>query len=936
MADKFTKLVPIRLYTNKRGNFKPLPLNEINAIDSLLSHRVTPASRNNETNELESGNYIQRPRLKADIKMIASDDLASGVRGKKDCRLDALEEQSQRLSIIEPVLRTGYYNIGKHDFYLYGDYGIQEKITGGATTGTLSELPDPNAPVRVAIWTRNKYDAPVPHREARMVNDFLTDLISEGRHSSTLSDDLDEIVFDNTTESPDWTLNQPMEEVLVVSDPFGTSTKLEFVVFGDVLGKSNGKSCQQYYTKFFPLDDTRDIYVFSMPNEADDRTGLIEWTRIASHALSGPTDYNYVLDDELGIVKFGGTRGVGGKLRSDLSAGETRAVLCIDTYGLPDSGVIEFTDGINTEKIQYLSRTDSDLLRITRPVPTFDWPAGTPFRVPQTGVIPPKDHTIVIGYYAVPRIEYAEYNKKENLTLTARRSESLLAPYEIQNNESILCIDRTNYKIGSIVLTPIDINGIYIEGELCYGPVYAEETTVVVQALVLSDKGKPIPNSRITVEIKGPGTVNYAKRISLRTNSEGKAFFTYIPGNDVLQPLYAVDSMVTYNGGKTRIDFSWNPDDTLIVSDLSLLHLYTVTKDDPTIGTVGRHWEVPISDYSAHPDIGSFIGRAFSDSAPTGTYLADNNIIDGFLIFGTPYMSNPDAFNPQLVEDELKYAKVIIEYSAIVGSNPTVGTLTFDIDRVFRDSNLWSSDPIIGGNFDLQIQKHTYVIATKEEIKIPGSIQRIWIQTPQDRIWEEEKLNGRLGVIRTLVGDPLLDPHGTPGNWLHPASNEIAAVYKPVTPSAWLGANVLEFEGTLPLPNSNDNLNNLGAYAIFGQLRAEVNAWAQDPNCSSVFVYSDPLCFYVTLSPRDSGTVKAGTDYVPYGFRLRSETFDGSSRIGTATYLTINSAKRVSNTAPYRVPLISQITDGSIIYDTSSDIYDALPNSISYLISVGA
>jgi hypothetical protein len=937
MADKFKRLVPVRIYTNKKGEFRPLPLNEINPIDSILSHRVTPAQRSNETGELQTGNFIQRPRLKADSKMIASDDLVSGVKTKKSCRLERLQEQDQALTIIEPVLQTGYYNIGKHDFFLYGDHMVMESIEGGATTGTLAETPDPLAPVRVAIWTRDFCDAAVPHREARMVNEFLGDLIADGRHEVTLSDDIDEIIFDNTTESPDWTLNQPMEEAVLPSDPYGSSTKLEFIMLGDVLGESDGKDCQRYYTKFFPLDTSRDIHVFTMPDEDDDRIDLIEWTAVDTHADSlSPLDQNYTVDTTLGIIEFGGTRGVGGKLREDFLSGETRAVLCVDTYGLPDSGVIEFSDGANTELVQYYSKTDSDLLRITRPGPTFDWPKGTSFRVPQTGAIPKEGQKIVAGYYAVPGVLYSEYTGKEEARTLARRPENLLAPYELQNNEAIVCVDRCNYKIGSIILTPIDINGIFIDGEFCYGPVYAEEMVVVVEALVLSDKEKPIPNAPVTIEVQGPGTVNYSKRINLRTNSEGKAFFTYIPGNDVLQPLYATSGDVTYVGGKTRIDFNWDPSDTLVVSDLGLLHLYTVTKDDPTIGSVGRHWEVPIDDFSAHPDVGSYIGRAFSDSAPSPSYLTDNNITDGFLMIGTPYMRNTDAWGPQLKDGELKYSKAVIEYSAIVGTNPTAGTLVVDVERVYPDSSLWSTDPLPGGLVDSQIQRHTYVVALREELAIPGSIQRVWLQSPEDNIWSSADLNGRLGVVRTLVGDPVLDPHGTPGNWLHPASDEIAAVYKPVTPSAWIGGNVLEFESELPLPDEDDNLNNLGAYAIFGQLRAEINAWAQDPSCTNVFVYSDPLCFYVTLSPRDSGTVKAGTDYVPYGFRLRSETFDGASRIGTGTYLTINSAKRVANTAPYRVPLISQINDGSIIYDTSSDVYDALPNSVSYLISVGA
>ena len=933
MAAIISNTAPISIFKNRKGSFVPLPLNDVNPIDSLRLHRVSPVNRDSLSGELLGGSFGYLDRTMNARTYLTGEDMAEGTGELADCQPLAIVQENTKLPSIEPYIGTGLYSYGNKDYYFYGDLTVVQKAYSNSVI--LSDICDTSVPIQVAIWTRGSKHDPVAHITAEPVQAFTEELDTVGRQVGVNSTILAEYTHDLTTNTLDF--NRELRELRTVVDPDLATTR-EILFYGDHLGFGRGTNCQGYYTKFFPVDEVADHRVYTLSAIADDRIGLQEWTIVGDFSGSGPSDYHCLFDTDLGIVKFGGVRGGTARLSGDLEIADV-VVNVLDTSELAYCGRIKLQDGATVETIEYTGKTDTQLLGLTRSAP-LAWPSGSLMTTPATGAIPAGNVWILVLYEAIPRIEYAIQQERSEDAMSTSRPPGKLTPYRFKSNESLLCIDRACQKISNITLTPIEIGRLRTTtGTFVWGPVYSGETVVLIMGIVLDESNVPIPGVEVTVSVEGPGSIDYSNSVTVITDSSGRFWVHYIPDSATLMTPYVARSVnVTYSAGDTLIDFASPGIGNLTATDLALNHVYAILKDDPTQGTVGRHYVIPVADYIGDPQIGTYIGSSLATYLPSPfTPIAE----DGFLLLDSG-LEYPSAYEG---------GQITIGYS-LVPFGPIVGYLTRTISYIRSMPEIWGTT-----YQDARILNSSYLVATRTKLLVnPNCIQEVWLMTATDVAWDAATLNGRKAVLRTLAshtpagsimpsytpwepGDEPDDAHIPPGTFEHPSSDEITTVFKPVTPVSFEGGRVFKFSGLLPMPSPSDRSNMLGGYAMFGSVTANVVARARDPECYNNFLIGASASFYNTLSPRDSGTLATIVGHIPYGFRLLSSTFDGASTLDTATYLTLNDANRLSSTltgAPsYHLPMVSLVDTGVVVYN-SDEIYDNKPASLGFEIDITA
>lgn len=151
----------------------------------------------------------------------------------------------------------------------------------------------------------------------------------------------------------------------------------------------------------------------------------------------------------------------------------------------------------------------------------------------------------------------------------------------------------------------------------------------------------------------------------------------------------------------------------------------------------------------------------------------------------------------------------------------------------------------------------------------------VYLYEPQAVEWVPALLNG----TRFILYEWTLDAE-------HPLTGQPGA-YLPLKPDSIDGTTLTFNNRLLPIPDSEDLDNNLGAYVVVAPSKVTLQAWGRDP-ASGRLVLSNEIRLDLLLPNFLVGVDFSGALPVPYGWKFATEEFNIGSGIGGANFITIN------------------------------------------------
>jgi hypothetical protein len=924
-----------------------IPYRELNPdLPSVDIRNVFPSRRVEDT--LTDGNYINIPREKYPY-LIEEQYLEKGVSSIVDCKLLELKEVSIEKKEIEPIVNAGFYVYGEEKRYLYPD---SSTITTSEEVETVDAIEE--HPISVAIFKRNSRLEPIIHRESFQVYDeeWLGDLEAEGR-SDVSSSSLDQ--FSVSLEDGEITFNKVIEEAVPMNVDLLDPT-LEYPIFSeylDFVGISDGQGCQGFYTKYFPISKRKEtqtqllMYVFP--------PGMTEETPLSEAEIWYPTDdlrehdsasKVFYADYDLGFLHIGGLLGENDTLLATLYPDEMLTwdyISIVNPERHPDKGLIF----IDTLRIFFKGKIGHRLLieKIEGTTEADSFPAGTEVKYSYTGMVPEAGSLCYVSYVAIPRIEYVD---KKYINAKCSRPGSYKSKVYLKNNESILVIGKDVDQGMSITLEAMNIDSISLSGTMYYGPLSYDENTVLLRGRVLDASGNPVIEAEVEIfSINGLGNFYGEDSITVFTDDEGY-FYTsmYIDSSELFQASYArtIDFEQDLEGNwRSYLDFNYPETAYGVPSRLEEIQLYTVSKDDGLTGTVGRYHFIPIEEYSDYPFVRSILGK---DYYPYDVATVNETIGSGYLSeLGTRasaliIINQFENIDPTFYEDGTLY--VAVSGSPYIDGTESTVIKKRKILKVLKYPKLWDSEPTAVGN---STRMSTYLIILDQRVTPPsGYVRDCWFVSKDEVQWDQEKLGGRKTVIKVLqnktqddIEDFIVDE--SESTWLNPqAPFPSEYTFVPVTPAEWLGGNKFRFTGKLPTCEVANRRVNLGAYAVYLDKVAEVQARVKDKYCVGKYYNSNIVRIIFTASGKGKGTHRVNENYVvPYGFRL-PDTYEYSSLLDGPVYLTLNWTGTRSNSgfsveSSLSIPKISFINSEEDIQYEDSEI-NPYNNYIGYHLTI--
>ena len=939
----------VKIHSNVYVEQIPVSIPYIELNPDLVSvdiRDVFPSRRLEDT--LVGGNYVNIPREKYPY-LIEEQYLEKGVSSIIDCKLLELKEVSIEKKEIEPIVNAGFYVYGEEKRYLYPDCST---ITTSEEVDVVDGLEE--HPISVAIFKRNSRLEPVIHRESLQVYDeeWLGDLEIEGRSDISFNS-LDQFSLD--IETGGITFNKVIEEAVPPSvdllDP--AVTYPVFSEYLELVGTSDGLGCQGFYTKYFPISKRKDtetelvMYVFppGITEEATLSDGDI-WYPVDDLREYDGTAKVFYADYDLGFLHIGGLLGENDTLLStwypDSPEGLT-SISIVNPERHPDKGVV-LIEGI---KVFFKGKIGHRLLieKIEGEITVDAFEAGTEVKYIHTGMVPEEGSLCYVSYVAIPRIEYVD---KKYINAKCSRPGSYSSKVYLKNNESILVIGKDVDQAMSITLEAMNLNSLTLSGVMYYGPLSYDENTVLLRGRVLDGNGNPVIEAEVEVfSLNGLGTFYGEDSITVFTDDEGY-FYTsmYIESTELFQASYA--RAITFEEDEegnwnSYLDFNYPATAYGIPSRLEEIQLYTVTKDDGFTGTVGRYYFTPIEDYSDYPFVGSVLGRdyysydvATVDQAVGSGYLSELGTKPGAIVIINQF----ENVDPKFYEDGTLY--VAISNSPYVDGTESTQIKKRKILKVLRYPKLWDSEITSVSN---STRMSTYLVILDARAVPPGRyIRDCWFVSKDEVEWNKETLGGRKSVIKVLQNkeqsngeDFVVDE--SISTWLNPQADLLPQyTFVPVTPAEWLGGNKFKFTGKLPTCEVANRRVNLGAYAVYLDKVAEVQARVKDKYCIGKYYNSNIVRIIFSASGKGKGTHRVNENFVvPYGFRL-PDTYEYSSLLDGPVYLTLNWLGTRSNFGlsvedDFSVPKISFINEMEEIEYSDNEI-NPYNNYIGYHLTI--
>jgi len=462
-----------------------------------------------------------------------------------------------------------------------------------------------------------------------------------------------------------------------------------------------------------------------------------------------------------------------------------------------------------------------------------------------------------------------------------------------------------------ISLKPIDTPYLYTKnGISVYGPLYNGAEIVLLEGQVTSYDGQPVIECDVTVNVlTGEGNLDGETSIVVTTDDEGKFYTSYDPKSSRAAWLNFKDGDIIRGATSTTLHANSDYNDSKLFEYINSgdqeVIIYTILKDDGSLGTLGNRLILGSKDYL----LSGMSPREEYKKMLTGPfgYRFEGRGLHGFYIFD--FLSE---------EDVAKYVggKVKLSYLSYSGSDTEADFIIKDIQSY---PEVWrTADPLVYQypKDIIDYRFNTYLVFI-EEIDTNGVVNAADINTigvasfftSSDVQYDNAKLNGRRVVIAEAK------THRE--DWLHPSIDDYLIdkqIFGPVFTSTYNSYNrSFTVNSVLPLSDSSDPSKIIAGFSLFPEKFATLQATTLGKY--NIPIYSNKAQFYITLNDRDRGVVKTLLNkYVPYGFRIRDDVnYVGSSTIDMETFLTINVTSGNSFSS-HKFPLISYLDGNGIIY----------------------
>ena len=695
-------------------------------------------------------------------------------------------------------------------------------------------------------------------------------------------------------------------------------------VFCEYLGKADGSPNQVFNTKFFPISVPANAYNDS--DFFDNETRIIVVTEggpvfykttesYASALANAPGEYCF-LDRQKGKIFFG-------KKPID-----TNTYLEIDTvindgdlftniqipngYGdlFDDIGYLTIMDETNADTVKFYKVSPYEI-QIEQCDYNFD---GT------LKFYPANLLTLPVGEV------YAFYNvtmalQSEQIDTYRQFNSEDLKPWLWNEQKTIAVLSKDKIQALEITLRAVDVpfirrsaNNIYT-----YGPLHSGSELVFLEGTVTGDNKEPVINQEVTITVvQGAGTLNGDSiTTTIITDDMGMFYVSYDPNVDRNNWIFFKDSDIVLSGGKTTliVNLAYNnlKDISTVTSGKEEIIVYTIRKDDGTLGTVGKKYTVNESEVA---------GKPAADYVSAPFFLPDR-----LLSLGLKGL----AFYDFLKEEEIAQ---YIGGKVTVKSEPTPSVfedVSLTIKDIVKCPEIWWDAGLETWDFvNLDQRLTTYAIVLddgEEDLWLSlTNIREMWFIGKSDIEYNPNTLNGRKVIIaETKTSD-----------WKHPAVPDYLPVYGPVM-TYWYEAGARKFtvNSILPTSSSTDRDVTIAGYAMLPdrEVILQASTLGEDK-----LVYSNKVGFEIELNDRDKGVVEnvLKTIKVPYGFRLRDSLSEVSSTISLSTFLTVNKVPGTSF-GDTRYPLISYLDTDGIIYlgnYNQETAYQASSSAVNFTIKV--
>jgi hypothetical protein len=456
-----------------------------------------------------------------------------------------------------------------------------------------------------------------------------------------------------------------------------------------------------------------------------------------------------------------------------------------------------------------------------------------------------------------------------------------------------------------ISLRPIDSSFLYTrDGASVYGPLYNGAELVLLEGEVTSYDGQPVIECEVTVNVLvGQGTLDGETSITVTTDDEGKFYTSYDPKSSRATWLNFKDADIVRGASSTTLhangDYNKASIFQYINSGAQEVIVYTILKDDGSIGTVGER--LILTDKSSLT-VDTPVETTYRQmlTAPFEDRMKGVGL-HGFYIFD--FLSK---------EDILKYVggKVKLSYLSVETGFETEADFTITDIQEYPEA-WWDSvaEEYVYPNGNIDYRFNTYLVfVEKPELIDMADIDTIGVAaffTAADIEYSDEYLNGRRVVIAETKD---------PEDWIHPSLESTSKpIFGPVFASSYDSiTQTFTVDSVLPWSDSSDPNTTVAGFSLIPERFAILQATTLGKY--NIPIYSNKVQFYITLNNRDKGVVKTLLNkYVPYGFRLRDSKSQDSSTLNMETFLTINISSGNSFLNP-KFPLISYLDGNGIIY----------------------
>ena len=369
-------------------------------------------------------------------------------------------------------------------------------------------------------------------------------------------------------------------------------------------------------------------------------------------------------------------------------------------------------------------------------------------------------------------------------------------------------------------------------GNALYGPVYLTNDYALLTATAYDHEEDPVPGLLLTIE---------------ETNSPFVGLLNGVQAPYTAKTVQSGQIKTSFTPGSLEDSFgakvssvSFSGLNTLITIpgdyrnvDLADVFIFGITKDDPMIGTVGLQ-----SDTTAFANTSTYPQAQASLTLSTITGYAVN-VND---VYSENYFNNGTV--TITTTGGQTYLRTIVYYkNGILYLNESVPIVFADIDTVYIMHEDWQE-------------------------------------------WNPNDLNGRKKII-----------YEWDTSAIHPITGNLGA-YFPITPSSVSysgGYSTFTFNYTLPVPNKDDDTNNLGGYWLTTPTVVTFRAYGNDPLTNNL-IYSNEVSVRIELPDYLKGVEDAVNGRIPYGMRC-SYTTSGytATGYGGSTFLSINAQAKSPN-----------------------------------------